>query len=412
MLCNKLENEKDSNIKSIKRIRSDHEREFENVYFESYCNSLGISHEFLAPMTPQQNRVVERENRVLQEMARVMLLSNKVPRNLWVETVNMVCYIGNRVFLRPNTRQTSYELWRGRKATVSYFHSFGSKPKTNDYKEEVAIDDDSPLEKVVETLIVGTSNLDEEDTQPLNRVPFLNSNELAPWVRKLHDKDDIIGEVNEGVRTRHQIANLISYTCYTSQIEPKKTLVSRPKTTNVIGTKWIYRNKSDKDGNIVRNKAKLVAQGYSQIEGIDFEEIFAPIAHLESIRLLLSIYYVHKFKLHQMDVKSSFLNGFLQEEMFVEQPKGFVDTHHPNHVYRLKKALYGLKQAPRAWYEHLTQFLIDNNYLRGSVDKTLFIKKDNYELFIAQIYVVDIVLAPPTTPRSNNLLMLCLISLR
>ncbi|KAK0593854.1 hypothetical protein LWI29_019494 [Acer saccharum] len=119
------------------------------------------------------------------------------------------------------------------------------------------------------------------------------------------------------------------------------TLVPRPKTTNVIGTKWIFRNKSDEDGNIVRNKARLVAQGYSQIEGIDFEETFAPVARLESIRLLLSISCVHKFKLHQMDVKSAFLNGFLQEEVFVEQPKGFVDAHHPNYVYRLKKALMG-----------------------------------------------------------------------
>ncbi|KAK1569056.1 hypothetical protein Q3G72_032065 [Acer saccharum] len=140
------------------------------------------------------------------------------------------------------------------------------------------------------------------------------------------------------------------------------TLIPRPKTTNVIGTKWIYRNKSNENGNIVRNKARLVAQGYSQIEGIDFEETFAPVARLESIRLLLSISCVHKFKLHQMDVKSAFLNGFLQEEVFVEQPKGFVDAHHPNHAYRLKKALYRLKQAQRAWYEHLTQFLVDNNY--------------------------------------------------
>ncbi|KAK0572540.1 hypothetical protein LWI29_033180 [Acer saccharum] len=390
MLCNKLENEKDSNIKSIKRIRSDHGREFENAYFESYCG-LGISHEFLAPRSPQQNGVVERKNRVLQEMARVMLLSNKIPRNLWAEAVNTACYIGNRVFLRPGTRQAFYELWRGRKPNVSYFHSFGSKLKTNDHEEEVAIDDNSPLEKVVETPIVGTSNLDEEDTQPLNRVPLLNSDESAPWVRKLHDKDDIIGEVNEDVRTRHQTASLISYTCYTSQIKPKKvdealndefwvlamqeelnqfernevwTLVPRPKSTNVIGSKWIYRNKSDEDGNIVRNK---------------------------SIRLLLSISCVHKFKLHQIDVNSAFLNGFLQEEVFVEQPKGFVDAYHPNHVYRLKKALYGLKQAPRAWYKRLTQFLVDNNYLGGSVDKTLFIKKDNDELFIAQIYVDDIV---------------------
>ncbi|KAK1564465.1 hypothetical protein Q3G72_003838 [Acer saccharum] len=246
--------------------------------------------------------------------------------------------------------------------------------KANDHEEEVIFSDGSLLEEVVVSPNVGTSNVNNNDTQPIDRVPLLDSKEPAPWVRKLHDKEDIIGEVNEGVRTRRQLANLISYTCYTSQIEPKKvdealndefwvlamqeelnqfkrnevwTLVPKPKTTNVIGTKWIFRNKSDEDGNIVRNKARLVAQGYSQIEGIDFEETFTPVALLESIRLLLSISCVHKFKLHQMDVKSAFLNGFLQEEVFVEQPKGFVDAHHPNHVYRLKKALYGLKQAPR-----------------------------------------------------------------
>ena len=299
------------------------------------------------------------------------------------------------------------------------------RPKHDDHEEDVCDLDDLPLKASGETSSDVKSNHDEEDDLPLNRVPPLDSNEPAPWVRKLHDKDDIIGEISEGVRTRRQLANQISYTCYTSQIEPKKvdealsdeywvlamqeelnqfernevwTLVPRPKNTNVIGTKWVFRNKSDEDGNIVRNKARLVAQGYSQIEGIDFEETFAPVARLESIRLLLSISCVYKFKLHQMDVKSAFLNGYLHEEVFVEQPKGFVDPHHPSHVYRLKKALYGLKQAPRAWYERLTLYLVDNGYSRGSVDKTLFIKCTKDELFIAQIYVDDIVFG-----STNNL---------
>ncbi|KAK0603399.1 hypothetical protein LWI29_004559 [Acer saccharum] len=269
--------------------------------------------------------------------------------------------------------------------------------KSNDHEEEDVLEDDSPLERVVVTPNVGTSNDNNEVTQPITRVSLLDSNEPAPWVRRLHNKEDVIGDVNEGVRTRRQIANLISFTCYTSQIEPKKVdealndefwVLAMQEELNQFER---MRNKSDENGNIVRNKARLVAQVYSQIEGIDFEETFAPVARLESIRLLLSISCVHKFKLHQMDVKSAFLNGFLQEKVFVEQPKGFVDAHHPNHVYRLKKALYGLKQAPRAWYERLTQFLVDNNYTRGSVDKTLFIKKENDELFIAQIYVDDIV---------------------
>ncbi|KAK0584445.1 hypothetical protein LWI29_013360 [Acer saccharum] len=125
--CNQVQNEKGLDIKKICRIRSDHGTEFENAKFSEFCDGLGISHEFSAPRTPQQNGVVERKNRVLQEMARVMLNSKKVPRNLWAEAVNTACYVSNRVFKRPGTKQTSYELWKGKKPNVSYFHTFGSK---------------------------------------------------------------------------------------------------------------------------------------------------------------------------------------------------------------------------------------------------------------------------------------------
>ena len=124
-------------------------------------------------------------------------------------------------------------------------------------------------------------------------------------------------------------------------------LVPRPKEGNVIGTKWIFKNKSNEQGNVVRNKARLVAQGYTQIEGIDFDETFAPIDRLESIKLLLAVYCYINFRLFQMDVKSAFLNGVLNEEAYVEQPQGFTDPSHPDYVFKLKKALYGLKQAPR-----------------------------------------------------------------
>lgn len=128
-------------------------------------------------------------------------------------------------------------------------------------------------------------------------------------------------------------------------------LVPKPKGVNVIGTKWIFKNKTDEAGNIIRNKARLVAQGYSQIDGVDYEEIFAQVTRLESIRLLIGMVCHLKFKLYQMDVKSAFLNGYLKEEVYVSQPKGFEDPVHRDYVLKLKKALYGLKQAPRAWYE-------------------------------------------------------------
>ena len=120
----------------------------------------------------------------------------------------------------------------------------------------------------------------------------------------------------------------------------------------------MFQNKTDSEGEVIMNKARLVAQGYSQEEGIDYDETYAPVARLESVRLLLAVACHMKFDLFQMDVKSAFLNGLLKEEVYVEQPKGFEDPHQGDHIYNLNKALYGLKQAPRAWYECLAKSLL------------------------------------------------------
>jgi hypothetical protein len=160
---------------------------------------------------------------------------------------------------------------------------------------------------------------------------------------------------------------------------------------NFVGTKWVFRNKQDEHGVVTRNKARLVAKGYSQVEGLDFGETYAPVARLESIRILLVYATHHGFKLYQMDVKNAFLNGPIKEEVYVEQPPGFEDGEYPNHVYKLSKALYGLKQAPRAWYECLRDFLITNGFKVGKVDPTLFTKTIAKDLFLCQIYVDDII---------------------
>jgi hypothetical protein len=125
---------------------------------------------------------------------------------------------------------------------------------------------------------------------------------------------------------------------------------------------------------VTRNKARLVAKGYSQVEGLDFDETYAPVARLESIHIILAYATYHGFKLYQMDVKSAFLNGPIKEEVYIEQPPGFEDSEYPNHVYKLSKALYGLKQAPRAWYECLRDFLITNGFKVRKADPTLFTK--------------------------------------
>lgn len=168
-------------------------------------------------------------------------------------------------------------------------------------------------------------------------------------------------------------------------------MVERPSDKNVIATKWIFKIKHDEYGNVVKNNVRLVTKGYAQVEDKDFEKTFALVARLESIRILLTIVYQSKLKIFQMDVNSVFLNDLLQEEVFVEQLEGFMDLHRPKHFYQPKKALNSLKKSPRAWYERLTEFLLDTKFSRGSIDKTLFIKKKDANILIVQIYVGDII---------------------
>nr|GEX75423.1 retrovirus-related Pol polyprotein from transposon TNT 1-94 [Tanacetum cinerariifolium] len=127
----------------------------------------------------------------------------------------------------------------------------------------------------------------------------------------------------------------------------------------IIAFKWIYKVKLDEYGDVLKNRARLVAKGYRQEEGIDFEESFAPVARIEAIRIFIANATSKNITIYQIDVKT-FLNGELKEEVHVSQPEGFVDPDHSTHVYRLKKALYGLKQAPRVWYDTLSRFILDN----------------------------------------------------
>ncbi|KAJ9544738.1 hypothetical protein OSB04_024445 [Centaurea solstitialis] len=175
-------------------------------------------------------------------------------------------------------------------------------------------------------------------------------------------------------------------------------LVPRPRKRTIIGSKWIFRNKLDEIGTIIRNKARLVAQGYRQEEGIDYDETFAPVARLEAIRLFLAFAAHMNFKVFQMDIKNAFLNGKLNEEVYVAQPPGFVDPKFPDHVYKLNKALYGLKQAPRAWYDTLSTFLLSKGFVRGKIDSTLFLKKYPKHILLVQIYVDDIIFGS-TNPK-------------
>ncbi|GJS75013.1 retrovirus-related pol polyprotein from transposon TNT 1-94 [Tanacetum coccineum] len=209
---------------------------------------------------------------------------------------------------------------------------------------------------------------------------------LGRWTKD-HPIANVIGDPSRSVSTRKQLetdAMWCYFDAFLTSVEPKNfkqamtepswidamqeeiheferlevwELVPCPDNVFLIKLKWIYKVKTDESGGVLKNKARLVAQGFRQEEGIDFEESFAPVARIEAIRIFVANAAHKNMTIYQMDVKTAFLNGELKEEVYVSQPEGFVDQDNPSHVYKLKKALYGLKQAPRAWYDMLSSFL-------------------------------------------------------
>ncbi|GJV25205.1 retrovirus-related pol polyprotein from transposon TNT 1-94 [Tanacetum coccineum] len=238
---------------------------------------------------------------------------------------------------------------------------------------------------------------------------------------KDHPLKQVIGEPSRLVLTRNQLrtdGEMCMYALTVSTMEPSNVkealkdpawiepiqeellqikrldvwvLVPAPDNVKPLTLKWLFKNKHDEENTFIRNKTHLVVRGYLQEEGIDFNESFTPVARMEAIRIFLA-YVTHKsFTVFQMDVKTAFLHGSLKEDVYVCQPKGFIDADYPSHVYKLKKALYGLKQAPSAWYDELSMFLLHNHFFKGTIDLTLFIRHfDNDILVVQSNYVLEI----------------------
>ena len=188
------------------------------------------------------------------------------------------------------------------------------------------------------------------------------------------------------------------------QLEKDDTweLVPKPHDKNIIGTKWIFKNKLNENVEVIRNKARLVCKWYAQQEGIDFEETFAPVARLEAIRMFLALSSFQKFKVYQMDVEETFLNGDLEEEVYIEQPEGFTLRNDAKLVCRLEKALYGLKQVPRAWYYCLDKYLHQKGFTKGYADSNLYTKIETDKLLIIIVYVDDIIFGSNEESMSQN----------
>ncbi|GJS51111.1 putative ribonuclease H-like domain-containing protein [Tanacetum coccineum] len=399
--------------------------------------------------TPQQNGIAERRNRTLIEAAKTMLADSKLPTTFWAEAVNTACYVQNRVLVVKPHNKTPYELFRGRTPALSFIRPFGCHVtilNTLDYlgKFDGKFDEgffvgysmnskafrvyNIRTRKVEENLhirfledktIIADGSLfdsssnnasndepqpssdagkkdDEVTTAPLEatHVNFFGdetkvdiSNITTTYlvhstpntrIYKDHSLDRVIGDVQSGIEAMQE--ELLQF-----KLQQVWTLVDLPHGKRAIDTKWVYRNKKDERGIVIRNKERLVAQGYTQEEGIDYDEVFAPVARIEAIRLFLAYALFKDFVVYQMNVKSAFLYGKIEEEVYVCQPPGFEDPEFPDRVYKVEKALYGLHQAPRAWYETFSTYLLDNGFQRGQIDKTLFIKRVKSDILLVQM---------------------------
>ncbi|GJT75689.1 retrovirus-related pol polyprotein from transposon TNT 1-94 [Tanacetum coccineum] len=321
-----------------------------------------------------------------------------------------------------------------------YFEKRSSEVFINSVAQQVHNNEDSPstssiiVEEQEAPPIVTTS---EEQTSPisLNNADEFNQEDFADfdgntfhqvqpsthiWT-KAHPVEQVIGDPSKPVMTQNRLqtdSELCMYALTVSTLEPKNIkaamldhswiesmqdelhqfnrldvweLVHRPDGKNIFAVKWIWKNKSDANNIVIRNKSRLVAKGYKQEECIYFEESFALVARLKAVRMFVAYDAHKKFTIFQMDVKNVFLNGPLKEEVYVSQPDVFVDLDFPDHVYRLKKALNGLKQAPRVWYDKLSSFLIEHHFIKGIVDPTLFTRCHGGDILLVQVYVDDII---------------------
>nr|GEV25896.1 retrovirus-related Pol polyprotein from transposon TNT 1-94 [Tanacetum cinerariifolium] len=195
---------------------------------------------------------------------------------------------------------------------------------------------------------------------------FQVSHILTIRIHKDHPLEQVIGDLHSAPQTRRMTKNLEEHGL-------------------------VFKNKMDKRGIVIRNKERLVAHGHTQEEGIDYDEVFAPVARIEAIILFLAYASFKDFIVYQIDVKSAFLYGKIKEEVYVRQPPGFDDPDFLDKVYKVEKSLYGLHQAPRAWYETMSTYLLDNGFKKGHIDKTLFIKRNKGDILLVQVYVDDII---------------------
>ncbi|KAL4282228.1 hypothetical protein GQ457_03G017580 [Hibiscus cannabinus] len=430
----------------LKVLRTDNGGEYVSNEFNDFCRDSGILHQLTVPRTPQQNGVCERRNRTVLEMARCMLFEKHLPKLFWAKAVATAVYLLNRLATKVVDGKTPFKAWSGSKPSVKHLRVFGSICYSH-----ISANMRSKLdERAWRWIFVGYSsqskgyriynleskmivvsrdvifyedsywNWEKNDVQKhdLRSIPEelviskdAANGETSDWfdVAGTTDADEVIK--TKSLATVYERCNLVfaeptsfndaskvpewidAMKSEISAIEKNGTwfLTNLPSGKHAIGVKWVYRTKFNPDGTIFKHKARLVVKGYAQIGGVDYGDTFAPVARLDTIKLLIAIAGQLGWNVFHLDVKSDFLNGELEEDIYVYQPEGFVVPGKEHQVYKLKRALYALKQAPRAWYYRIDSYLQKLGFQRCVNEATLYLKKEkNVDLLVISLYVDDL----------------------
>ncbi|WVZ16028.1 hypothetical protein V8G54_013594 [Vigna mungo] len=398
----------------IKILRTDGGGEFNSHEMDKFCTENGIIHEVTTPYTPQHNDMTERRNRMLLDMTRCLLKAKKLPHYLWGEVVSTATYLLNRCPTRSLPDCTPEEAWSGDKPTVNHLRVFGSKRKKLDEKSEIFIVVGyhsteayrlySPEKKQV--IISRDVVVDEEADKPEVVYGWLEDGSTSIKHIEVNDEDGN----RRSQRARFPSLRLLTMRCILTaidikewkeamieelkSIEKNKTweMVEPPQHKQPIEVKWVFKTKYKPNGDIAKLKARLVAKGFLQKPGVDFTNVFAPVARLETVRLVVVVANFQEWRIWQMDVKSAFLNGPLEEEVYVRQPPGFEKEGQEQKVYRLNKAMYGLRQAPRAWNIHIDALLTKPGFQKCSVEFGIYVKIIGQHMLLICLYVDDLLI--------------------
>ncbi|KAI3723297.1 hypothetical protein L2E82_34775 [Cichorium intybus] len=397
--------------RKIKMLRSDRGGEYLSIEFLDYLKECGIVSQLTPPRTPQLNGVAERRNRTLLDMVRSMMGRASLPIHFWGYALETAAHILNLVPTKK-VAKTPHEMWTGKAPSLAHIKDSGS---TIDLEEIQESSDDATLGE--------TSNQHEEEVPvgptdvslPLRRSGRVS---MPPEFYGFHitsDGDTFVSDrtlinLDEPANYQEAVAGPESAkwkeamdseikSMYDNQVW---NLVDNVPGRKTVGCKWIFKKKTDMDGKVHTFKARLVAKGFTQTPGIDYDETFSPVAKIKSIRIMLAIAAFHDYEIWQMDVKTAFLNGKLTEDVYMNQPEGFVDAKYPNKVCKLERSIYGLKQASRSWnlcfHEKVKEFV----FSRSEDESCVYVKASGSIVTFLVLYVDDILLMGNDIPTLQD----------